>query len=75
MWNIKKSSESEEVVAVAPKSSSSRGMFMNPYELTMAELVRKIKFFSAYIAGIVVLPKLLRSIGLIEPLGVPLTRR
>ena len=72
MWNIKKAEE-----ASAPSSSSRQtSPFMNPYELTKLELVNKLKFFGIFIASIVVIPKLLRGAGLIEPLGaIPLTRR
>jgi hypothetical protein len=72
MWNIKKTDESSEV-AVRPSSSSAA--LMNPYEITKQELMKKLKFFAAYIGGIVLVPKFLRSLGLLEPLGVPLTRR
>lgn len=65
MWNIKKSQSSEEAPA----------RMLNPYEATKQELYKKLKFFGIYIAGIVVIPKLLRSIGLLEPLGIPLTRK
>jgi hypothetical protein len=69
MWNIKKAEE--------PQSSTSRpSAFMNPYELTKLELMNKLKFFGVFLAGIVVLPKLLRSLGLVEPItSLPLTRR
>jgi len=73
MWNIKKASEGSEEVAVRP--SSSKQMFMNPYEITKNELFNKLKFFAVYISGIVIVPKLLRTLGLFEPLGIPVTRR
>jgi hypothetical protein len=69
MWNIKKADESSSSGQPQP------GFLMNPYEVTKQELVRKLKFFGIYVASIVVVPRLLRSIGLLEPLGVPLTRR
>ncbi len=72
MWNIKKAEEVEETVAV-PSSSSAR--YMNPYEITKNELIKKLKFFAVYVSGIVVVPTILRSLGFMEPLGVPLTRR
>jgi hypothetical protein len=72
MWNIKKAEEPEEAVAI-PSSSSSR--YMNPYEITKNELMKKLKFFAVYLSGIVVVPTILRSLGVLEPLGVPLTRR
>jgi hypothetical protein len=74
MWNLKKAS-SEEEVAVPSSSSSRPSMFMNPYEVTKQELLKKLKFFAVYLGGIVIVPKLLRSIGLLEPIGIPLTRR
>ena len=73
MWNIKKAQSEEQ-----PSSSSSKqqpGFLMNPYEITKQELLRKLKFFGIYVASIVVIPKLLRSIGVLEPLEIPLTRR
>ena len=73
MWNIKKAEEPEGTVAVP--SSSSSGRYMNPYELTKQELLKKLKFFAVYVSGIVIVPTVLRSLGFIEPLGVPLTRR
>ena len=69
MWNIKKASPEEA------SSSSRPSLMMNPYEVTKQELLKKLKFFGFYIAGIVVVPHLLRSVGLLEPLGIPLTRR
>jgi hypothetical protein len=69
MWNIKKADESSSSGQPQPS------FLMNPYEVTKQELVRKLKFFGIYVASIVVVPRLLRSIGLLEPLGVPLTRR
>jgi len=48
---------------------------MNPQEITKNELMTKLKFFGAFIATIVVVPKLLRVVGLLEPLDIPLTRR
>ena len=74
MWNIKKADES----SAGPSSSSGQpqpGFLMNPYEITKQELLRKLKFFGIYVASIVVVPKLLRSLGVLEPLGIPLTRR
>lgn len=77
MWNIKKSSEEETVAKPSSRAASSSGnMFMNPYEITKTELMRKIKFFAVYIGGMVVVPELLRSLGLIAPLAeIPLSRR
>lgn len=71
MWNIKRA---EEELAV-PSNPSGNRMMMNPYELTKNELVRKLKFFGVYISVIVVVPKLLEAFGLVEPMGIPLTRR
>lgn len=49
---------------------------MNPYEVTKAELFRKIKFFAVYLGGVVVVPEILRALGVMEPLAeIPLTRR
>ena len=50
-------------------------MMMNPYEITKQELVKKLKFFAIYVGSIVLVPKLLRSLGFLAPLGIPLTRR
>jgi hypothetical protein len=70
MWNIKKASPEE-----ASSSSARPSLMMNPYETTKQELMRKLKFFGVYIASMVIVPQLLRSVGLLEPLGIPLTRR
>ena len=56
-----------------PSSSSSK--YMNPYEITKKELFNKLKFFAVYVSGIALVPTILRSLGFMEPLGVPLTRR
>lgn len=69
MWNIKKAQSSEETGSKQPS------LMMNPYEITKQELFKKVKFMAIYVAGIVIVPKLLRSLGFIEPLGIPLTRR
>jgi hypothetical protein len=69
MWNIKKAQSSEETGTKQPS------LMMNPYEITKQELMKKIKFMAIYVTGIVVVPKLLRGLGFIEPLGIPLTRR
>ena len=77
MWNLKKAASEEEGVVSTRPASSSRGpsMMMNPYEITKQELVRKLKFFAIYVGSIVLVPKLLRSLGFLAPLGIPLTRR
>ena len=76
MWNIKKAEEATEDTTVAvPSSSSSSSRYMNPYEITKEELMKKLKFFAVYVSGIMIVPSVLRSFGLLEPLGVPLTRR
>lgn len=73
MWNIKKASSEESEVAVP---SSRPSMFMNPYEITKHELMNKLKFFAVFVGSIVVIPKLLRGVGLMESIsGIPLTRR
>lgn len=74
MWNIKKAQSVED----QPSSSSKQqqpGFLMNPYEITKQELMKKLKFFGIYVASMVVIPKLLRSIGVLEPLEIPFTRR
>lgn len=72
MWNLKKA---EEVGDAPAQSSGKSSPFMNPYELTKLELVAKLKFFGVFLASIVVLPKVLRSFGLLENITVvPLTR-
>lgn len=73
MWNIKKSASSEEEV-VATTSGNNR-LMMNPYELTKRELMNKLKFFGIYIGAIVIVPRLLRALGVMAPLGIPLTRK
>jgi hypothetical protein len=76
MWNIKQSAEEDTLATKPSKSSSPSAMFMNPAEITRNELMKKLKFFAAYIGGLVVVPHLLRSVGLLEPLAeIPLTRR
>jgi hypothetical protein len=63
MWNIRKASPEEA------SSSTRPSMMMNPYEVTKQELMKKLKFFGVYIAGLVVVPQLLRSVGVLEPAG------
>ena len=74
MWNIKKA-QNEETAGSSSSSSKQPSFLMNPYELTKIELMNKLKFFGIFVASIVVIPKLLRSVGVLEPLDIPLTRR
>jgi hypothetical protein len=73
MWNIKKAQSEEQ--SGSSSSSKQPSFLMNPQEITKNELMTKLKFFGAFIATIVVVPKLLRGVGLLEPLDIPLTRR